>query len=67
MKPFETITEYQVTLYAYYYVLDMWLKESDRLSHNPENKITKARFETIDKVYNELHARLIELEKAGHN
>ena len=67
MKPFETMTEYQITLYAYHFVLDMWLDESDRLSRNPENKIIKARFETTDKMYYELHARLFELEKAGQN
>ena len=67
MKPFETMTEYDVINYAYLFVLDMLLEAGDRLAQNPENKIAKARYDDLDKKHNELRDRLIELEKAGHN
>lgn len=67
MKPLETMTEYQVLLYASYHVLDMWLKESEILKQLPENAIAKARFESLDAKYEELSSRLIELEKAKKN
>lgn len=67
MKPLETMTEYQVLLYAYYHVLDMWLKASENLNRRPENAIAKARFESLNAMYEELRSRLIELEKAQKN
>lgn len=67
MKPLETMTEYQVLLYAYYHVLDMWLKESEILKRRPESAIAKARFESVNARYEELRSRLIELEKAQKN
>lgn len=67
MKPLETMTEYQVLLYAYYHVLDMWLKESEILKRRPESATAKARFESLNAKYEELRSRLIELEKAKKN
>lgn len=64
MKTFETMTELQVLLYAYSHILDEWLKAKDHLDQLPDNKFTKARFEKWDAKYNEIHARILELEQA---
>lgn len=67
MKPLETMTEYELLLYAHYFVLERWLDESERLNQHPDNAIAKIRFEEWDKRYNELHARLRELERSQQN
>lgn len=63
MKDFTTMTELQLLHFAYFGILDIWLKEHEHLVANPDNKITKARFEKINARYEEIRARILELEQ----
>lgn len=67
MKDFTTITELELLRYACFTILEQWCNASDALKKRPNNRLTQARFEKADARYNELHARILELEQAEQN
>ena len=63
MKTFEHITEKEILYHAYHTILDRLIKEREILELNPNAPIAKYRVEKYQKQCNELHNRILEIER----
>jgi len=64
MKELTTITEKELLYCAIYTILDKYNREFDHLQKSPDNQFTKARFEKIKAQYDEIHDRILEIERS---
>lgn len=65
MKDFKTISELELSYYAYYAVLENLLKEQKRINENPDliMPIAKHWIKIYTSQLQELNERILELEK----
>ena len=67
MKEFKTISELEILYNAWLHLLSKWTKESERKrekeSANPNTDISKARCERLMSQIDEVHERILELER----
>lgn len=64
MKEVTTITEVDILYAALTTIRERWNKEYDRCEELPGNQLTQARLNKLTAQYDEIHARILDLESA---
>ena len=66
MKTFEHITEKEILYHAIHAIYERLDREREHLQRNPDSLIAKFRIEKYSSQYNEIHNRIIEIERNEH-
>ena len=63
MKKFKTVTDHEILVMAFNFLLDRYLKEQERARECPENPVTQARFELARARCEEVSIELLRMER----
>lgn len=63
MKTFEHITEKEILYHAIHAIYERLEREREHLKKNPNGPIAKFRVEKFTAQYNEIHNRILEIER----
>lgn len=67
MKTFEHITEKEILYHAIHVIYERLDREREILKKNPNSPIAKFRVEKFSAQYNEIHNRILEIERNERN
>lgn len=63
MKQFETISELDILRFANTTILSRWVRERERVDHNPDNEIAKYHMRCYWAMLEDLHSEICRLER----
>ena len=66
MKTFEHITEKEILYHAIHVIYERLDREREILKRNPNSQIAKFKVEKFSAQYNEIHNRILEIERNEH-